>query len=67
MEERRRSGWKPVPEKDVKKKRTPYLVPWEDLDDEIKEEDREPVRNLPKYLAKVGYKIYRKKKKMLGA
>jgi hypothetical protein len=61
IEERRRSGWKPGPKKDIKKKITPYLVPWEDLDDDIKEEDRDPVRNLPKYLAKIGYTIYQKK------
>ncbi|MEW5803029.1 MAG: NAD-binding protein [bacterium] len=61
VEERRRSGWKPGPEKDIKKKITPYLVSWEDLDDDIREEDRNPVRNLPKYLARIGYTIYRKK------
>lgn len=62
MEERCRSGWKRGPKKDIKKKITPYLVPWEDLDDDIKEEDRSPVRNLPKYLAKIGYTIYQKKR-----
>lgn len=61
VEERRRSGWKYGAKKNIKKKKTPYLVPWEELDDEMREEDREPVRNLPLYLAKIGYKIYRLK------
>jgi len=62
--ERKRSGWKKGP-KNTKKKRSPYLVPWEKLDEidkDIKEEDRAPVRNLPIYLAKADFKIYRRKK-----
>jgi hypothetical protein len=62
IKERKRSGWKPGPEKDIEKKRTPFLIAWDELDDNIKEEDIAPVLNLPKYLAEAGYKVYRKKK-----
>lgn len=64
VSERQRSGWRKGP-KNIKKKRSPYLVPWEKLDEidkDIKEEDRAPVRNLPIYLAKADLKIYRRKK-----
>lgn len=58
MEERHRNGWKMGP-KNLKKKRTPYLVLWEELEEDMKERDREPVRKLPPFLAKVGFKIFR--------
>jgi len=63
-EERRQQGWSYAPgPKNIKKKTTPYLVPWEELSEEIKEYDRNMVRGLPSFLAQAGFQIYRKTKK----
>ncbi len=60
MSERLRDGWKYKPgKKNIKKKTSPYLVPWEQLQEDIKELDREPVRKLPVFLAQTGFQIYR--------
>ena len=58
VEERLANGWTVGP-KDIDKKTTPWLVPYEDLPDEEQEKDREAVRGIPKILAKVGLKIRR--------
>jgi hypothetical protein len=46
-------------EKDVKKKISPYLVPWNSLTDAVKEWDRQAMRGLPQFLAKAKFEIYR--------
>ncbi|MBN2246142.1 MAG: NAD-binding protein [Candidatus Aminicenantes bacterium] len=62
MEERRSHGWKySLNPKDIQEKTTPYLVPWDELSEEIKELDRDTVRNLPVLLARAGFQIYRRK------
>jgi hypothetical protein len=58
VDERRRNGWKKG-QKNLKKKKTPYLVPWDELDEDMKERDREPVRKLPAFLAAIGFRISR--------
>ena len=45
--------------RDVEKKISPYLVPWIKLADEVKEWDIQTVRELPTFLAKVKFEIYR--------
>jgi hypothetical protein len=60
VDERVSQGWKPAAVKDVAKKLTPYLIPWEDLDEPARELDRNAVRQLPVLLAKVGFKIQRR-------
>lgn len=57
--ERLLSGWKLGNEKDVIKKISPYIVPWSELLDEVKEWDREAVRKIPEILAEVGLEIHR--------
>jgi hypothetical protein len=57
--ERQSQGWKPGP-KDVERKTSPYLVPWEELDEQARELDRNAVRHLPILLAKVGFRIQRR-------
>ena len=52
-------GWVYGEKKDVEKKISPYLVPWDELTDDVKEWDRQPVRELPKFLAKAKFEIYR--------
>ena len=53
------AGWTPGP-KDTKARRTPYLVPWEALGEQEREWDREPVRNIPSLLARIGRRVERK-------
>jgi hypothetical protein len=57
VEERRRAGWVLAAEKDVERKRSPYLVPWEELDEPTREHDRAFVRGLPRFLAVAGFRI----------
>ncbi len=60
--ERKRQGWKYKPgPKNVNKKTSPYMLPWEDLPEEVKEYNRNTVRKLPFYMARAGYQIYRRK------
>ncbi len=59
-EERRRQGWAYAPgPKDISKKTSPYIVPWEKLTEDIKEYDRNVIRGLPVFLARAGFQIYR--------
>lgn len=63
MKERLDDGWKHGAEKDIKKKISPFLVPWDDLPEEEKEKDRNPVREMPNFLSRAGFQIYRRKDK----
>jgi ppGpp synthetase/RelA/SpoT-type nucleotidyltranferase len=57
--ERLQSGWHYGPEKDVKKKISPYLIPWNDLTDEVKGYDKKAVIKWPEILGLSGLEIYR--------
>lgn len=57
--ERRLAGWTYGPERDLEKKTSPYLVPWDQLPENVKEYDRNTVRNLPAFLAEVGFEVKR--------
>ena len=57
--ERLRNGWQWDEKRDSVKKTSPYLVPWSQLPDKIKEWDRHTVRNIPVLLASVGLEIRR--------
>jgi hypothetical protein len=60
--ERLRSGWSRAPgPKDIVKKTSPHLVAWEELPEEIREHDRNTVREMPAYLARAGCGILRAK------
>jgi voltage-gated potassium channel Kch len=59
VEDRIKLGWKQGP-KDVANKITPFLIPYEELTEEIKDLDRDTIRNIPLLLAKTGFSIYRK-------
>ncbi len=60
MLERKKEGWTFAPGvKNVEQKTSPYLVPYEQLTEEIKEYNRTTVRELPRFLARAGYQIYR--------
>lgn len=56
-EERQRNGWQWGPERDVEHKRHPDLVPWEQLSERAKNLDRDAVRAVPLFLARLGYAI----------
>ncbi len=57
MTERQRGGWRPGP-RDPDRRTTPYLVPWEELSEEIRDHDRLFVRQLPRLLASVGLQAH---------
>ncbi|MFA5414400.1 MAG: RyR domain-containing protein [Methanoregula sp.] len=57
--ERIREGWHYGEKKDVEKKISPYLVPWDQLTKEVKDWDRDPIIKLPALLAEMGYEIYK--------
>jgi ppGpp synthetase/RelA/SpoT-type nucleotidyltranferase len=58
--ERLRSGWKYGPVRDPDKMISPFLRPWSELPEKIREYDRTTIRNYPAVLAHVGMKVYRK-------
>ena len=58
LRERRKGGWRPGP-KGIEARKTPYLVPWEELTEDIKDRDRAFIRQLPGFLAGAGFKICR--------
>ena len=54
--------WRYAPgPKDPTRKTHPHLLPWDELDEDVKEIDRRTVRKLPEFLAKAGLEIYRLK------
>ena len=56
MEERLSLGWTLGP-KDVNKKQSPYLVPYSELTEEIKDYDRDTIRNIPSLAEMIGLEI----------
>jgi hypothetical protein len=61
--ERLLDEWRWGEKKDATSKVSPYLVSWSELPDEVKEWDRQAVRNMPELLAKVGFEIRRGRQK----
>ncbi len=57
--ERLAEGWQFGPDRNVERKISPYIAPWSELPDEIKEYDREAVRGMPQLLADVQIEIRR--------
>lgn len=58
VQERIKSGWQ-LGAKDVTKKTTPYLIPYAELSEEIKDLDREAIRNIPVLLDMINMGIYK--------
>ncbi|MFQ5642413.1 MAG: RyR domain-containing protein [Thiogranum sp.] len=57
--ERFRDGWiYAAGEKNVENKTSPWLVDWAELPEEIREYDRNTVRELPAFLARAGFEVY---------
>lgn len=59
MAERLRSGWQFGPARDARARRSPYLVPWDQLTEKIRDLDRETVHRLPHHAARTGQQIVR--------
>ena len=57
VEERLSSGWT-LGEKDVANKKSPYLIPYDQLTEEIKDYDRDTIRNIPRLAKLIGMSIY---------
>lgn len=58
MKERLAGGWS-LGVKDIAHKKSPYLVPWEDLPPDIADYDRMFVREIPTLLASAGLQVIR--------
>jgi hypothetical protein len=59
VEERLRAGWTLGSERDPERKISPYLVPWDELPDDVKDYDYDTVRGMPEFMADAGFEIYR--------
>ena len=59
MKERIESGWT-LGDKDIENKKTPYLIPYDELSEEIKDYDRDTIRNIPKLVGLIGLEIKKK-------
>ena len=61
LDERRKGGWRYASgPKDLMKKTSPSLVGWDDLPEDAKDIDRQTVRALPAFLARAGFRIFRR-------
>jgi voltage-gated potassium channel Kch len=58
-EHERFDGWTLGPRKDAEAKTTPYLVPWRDLPEEMRDIDREFARAIPDLVRRMGQRIVR--------
>lgn len=56
-QERERAGWSYGPQRNNDGKHHPLLVPWQQLSEIHKEKDRDTVRNLPRLIAKAGFRV----------
>jgi hypothetical protein len=60
MAERRFDGWTHAPgQKNLERKTSPDLVPWEELSPPEKEKDLATARELPALLQRAGFRVYR--------
>ena len=56
--EKRLAGFSPGA-RDNAAKTSPYLGPWDELDEKVRDMDRQAVREIPELLASAGFEIYR--------
>ncbi|MGM0668319.1 MAG: RyR domain-containing protein [Gemmatimonadota bacterium] len=52
-------GWRFGEERDLEKKTNPYLVPWSELSETVKELDRQAVKKIPRFLEGQGFRVQR--------
>ncbi len=58
--ERRLAGWTHDPERNPERKTSPYLAPYDELPEDVKELDRQAVRTIPDILALAKFEVYRR-------
>lgn len=58
VQERVDSGWKYSERRDTEARLSPYLVTYDELPEEIREYDRDAIRNIPRLLAMIGMGAY---------
>lgn len=61
VQEKEDAGYKLADVKNDRKKTNPYLKPWSKFTDEEQEDEREPIRRMPRILAAAGYQIVKRK------
>jgi len=59
LQERKAAGWRLGHPKDLARKRSPALVPWDQLSEEEREFNRCLIRQLPNHLVREGFQVYR--------
>ncbi len=59
VDERAEAGWVYGEKRDSELKTSPYMAPYASLPEDIKEHDRDAVRNIPSLLAMIGMGAYR--------
>ncbi|MGB7962031.1 MAG: RyR domain-containing protein [Propionicimonas sp.] len=59
MTERRLAGWVYAKDRDIDRKRSPCLVPYADLPENLKKWDRQSVRAIPDILAVANHEVHR--------
>lgn len=59
LRERRGAGWQRSRGRDVGEGKSPHIVPWDELPEEIRDYDRDFIRGLPGFLAEAGFQILR--------
>jgi hypothetical protein len=57
--ERSAAGWHPGPERNLERRETADLVPWEQLTEDVRTLDRNTVRAIPAFLARAGLRPVR--------
>jgi hypothetical protein len=58
--ERLLDGWTWSAVKDDDRRTSPYLVSWSELPDDIRDYDRQTVREIPEFLARIGLAVQRR-------
>jgi hypothetical protein len=59
LHERKAAGWRYSAHKNEARKLSPYLVPWDELSEEVKANDRDTAGAMPAYLAEVDLAVVR--------
>ena len=59
MRDKIRDGWRYGPKRDDAARIHPLLVSWEELPESERDKDRNPMRELPQMLARVGLEVQR--------
>jgi hypothetical protein len=60
MRDKLKQGWRYGTARDADLKLSPEMVPFDELDPQVKEFIRKAVRHFPEYLEAIGYELYQK-------